>query len=308
MKKLDRRSFAKMAALTAATPMFMNRTDAKAAPLPLSFSTLGCPKWDWGTILAQASKMGFGGIEFRGIQGEMDLTKRPEFAGTGWKASLKDLRSRSLRVAGLGASTQLHESDATKRQAGMDSAKKFIELAHNLQCPYIRVFGDKFVEGQSREATNDRIVAGLQELGAAAKGTKVTVLMETHGDFNRGDMLRDLIKRADTKQVGLLWDAHHTVMFGNEQPALTWEKIGSEVRHVHLKDSRRKENDVQYVLFGDGVVPLREIVTLLSKGGYSGFYSLEWEKGWHPELEEPEIAFPRFIEKMHEFLPSREVG
>jgi len=307
MKKLDRRSFAKMAALTAATPVFMNLTHAKAA-LPLSFSTLGCPKWDWHTILEQGSKMGFAGIEFRGIQGEMDLTKRPEFAGTAWKASLNELRSRSLRVAGLGASTQLHQPDAAKRQEGMDSAKKFIELAHNLECPYVRVFGDKFVEGESKQVTSDRIVAGLRELGKAAKGTRVTVLMETHGDFNRGDMLRDLIKRADTKQVGLLWDAHHTVMFGNEKPAETWEKIEADVRHVHLKDSRRKgNNDVQYVLFGDGEVPLREIVTLLSKSGYSGFYSLEWEKGWHAELEEPEIAFPRFVAKMREFLPSREV-
>jgi len=306
MKKLNRRSFAKIAACTAATPLFLDRLNAKA-PLPLSFSTLGCPKWDWRTILEQGRKMGFGGVEFRGIQGEMDLTKRPEFAGTAWKASLQELRSRGLRVVGLGASTQLHLPDASKRQEGIDSGKKFIELAQKLECPYIRVFGDKWVEGEEKQATTDRIVAGLRELGAAANGSRVTVLLETHGDFNQGDILRDLIKRAETKQVALLWDAHHTVMFGNEKPAVTWEKIQEDVRHVHLKDSRRQGNGVQYVLFGDGEVPLSDIVSLLSKSGYSGFYSLEWEKGWHPELEEPEVAFPRFVAKMKEFLPSREV-
>ena len=33
--------------------------------------------------------------------------------------------------------------------------------------------------------------------------------------------------------------------------------------------------------------------------GYQGYYSLEWEKTWHPELEEPEIAFPAYVDWMH---------
>ena len=38
---------------------------------------------------------------------------------------------------------------------------------------------------------------------------------------------------------------------------------------------------------------------LLEEDGYPGYYSLEWEKRWHPELEEPEIVFPAYTEWMN---------
>ena len=38
----------------------------------------------------------------------------------------------------------------------------------------------------------------------------------------------------------------------------------------------------------------RESIQLLQKGGYQGYYSFEWEKLWHPEIEEPEIALAEY--------------
>src|SRR5438552_1683679 len=33
---------------------------------------------------------------------------------------------------------------------------------------------------------------------------------------------------------------------------------------------------------------------MLAHIGYRGFYSFEWEKRWHPEIEEPEVAFAQY--------------
>jgi hypothetical protein len=44
---------------------------------------------------------------------------------------------------------------------------------------------------------------------------------------------------------------------------------------------------------------------VLAKGGYRGYYCLEWEKRWHPEIEEPEIAFPHYAKVMREYLAKR---
>jgi sugar phosphate isomerase/epimerase len=44
-----------------------------------------------------------------------------------------------------------------------------------------------------------------------------------------------------------------------------------------------------------GDVPLVEVLRLLSSGGYDGWIAFEWEKRWHPEIEEPEVALPDFI-------------
>ena len=49
-----------------------------------------------------------------------------------------------------------------------------------------------------------------------------------------------------------------------------------------------------YCLFGEGEFPVIDCLRELAAIGYSGWYSLEWEKAWHPELAEPELALPQF--------------
>jgi hypothetical protein len=53
---------------------------------------------------------------------------------------------------------------------------------------------------------------------------------------------------------------------------------------------------------GHGDVPHDEIHAVLQGGKYHGYYSLEWEKRWHPEIAEPEVAFPQFAEYMQRFV------
>ncbi|HET8826764.1 MAG TPA: hypothetical protein VFM77_16605, partial [Terriglobales bacterium] len=45
------------------------------------------------------------------------------------------------------------------------------------------------------------------------------------------------------------------------------------------------------VLTGRGDVPVKRQIELLWKVGYGGYFCFEWEKLWHPELEEPDVAF-----------------
>ena len=87
-------------------------------------------------------------------------------------------------------------------------------------------------------------------------------------------------------------------MAGEEQPADTYATLGRWVRHTHLKDSRPEGADRRYVLTGTGEVPVKEQVKVLAGGGYPGYYCFEWEKKWHPEIEEPEVAFPHYAKVM----------
>jgi hypothetical protein len=40
------------------------------------------------------------------------------------------------------------------------------------------------------------------------------------------------------------------------------------------------------------------VVDALVRLGYEGYVSFEWEKYWHPEIEEPEISIPDFASAM----------
>jgi len=303
---VSRRTFLQGVAALTTAPAIIHAFQ-KGPRYPIAFSTLGCPKWPWTRVLEQAAANGYVGIELRGIEGEMDLTKRPELTGTRLAQSLKDLDALGLRVSDLGASSRMHEADPKVRAAQLDEGKRFIDLAHQMKVPYVRVFGDKIPPGDTKAAAMARVIDGLRTLGAHAKGSNVAVIIESHGDYTDSPTLLELLKGAAMPNVALLWDAHHTFVAGKEDPATTYKALGSYIRHTHLKDSKPAEKDgVQYVLTGTGTVPVKETVNVLVKNGYKGLYCFEWEKAWHPEIEEPEVSFPHYAETMRGYL--REAG
>jgi sugar phosphate isomerase/epimerase len=270
--------------------------------LPISFSTLGCPAWDWPRVLDFARTHGYAGVELRGIGKEMDLPLLPEFQPGRIAQTRAELAAHGLAVPCLGASTNLHETEPAKHEAGLADARRFIELAQALGAPYVRVFGNKYVAGVPREATLAHIAAGLRTLGDYATEHNVVVLIESHGDFTDSPTLLELMQRADSPGAAILWDAHHTFVQSKEAPETTVRQLGRYIRHVHLKDSVPAEKDRRYVLTGTGEVPVAAQIAALAGIGYRGFYCFEWEKRWHPEIEEPEIAFAQFAQVASRYL------
>src|SRR5688500_59603 len=256
---MTRRAFVAALTAAAAAPAII-RAQPRTPRLPISFSTLGCPKWPWSRIVEQAAQMGYAAIELRGIEMQMDLTKRPEFSGTRLADSVKDLEALGLKISDLGASARMHESDPKIRAAQLDEGKRFVDLAQQLRAPYVRVFGDKVPPGEAKRDVMARVVEGLRALGEHAKGSGVGILIEAHGDFTDSPTLAQLLKSAAMDNVALLWDAHHTFVSGKEQPAATYAALGSYVRHTHLKDSKPEGAEVRYVLTGSGTVPVRDTV------------------------------------------------
>jgi len=299
-----RRRFVQSLGTVAVAPALVRARGAEPARLPIGFSTLGCPAWPWRTILDVAAREGYAAIELRGLEGEMDLTKRPEFSSS-LASTVADLRARNLRIACLGSSAELHHREPVERAKQLDEARRFIELASKLRAPYVRVFGDKYLPDEPKTALIDRVAAALRELTGYAEGSGVTVIIESHGQVTDSATLKAILTAAG-QGPALLWDAHHTVVSSKEAPADTFRELGTWVRHTHLKDSRPEGDDVRYVLTGTGTVPVRDIVRVLVAGGYKGYYSFEWEKKWHPDIDEPEIAIPHYAKVMREYL--REAG
>ena len=293
---LNRREFLGKTAGIAVAPAFL-RIRGSAPRYPLAFSTLGCPAWSWRTVLDQADRLGYAAIELRGIAGEMDLTKVPELTGSRQADAMRDLAALGIVISDLGASAVMHETGAAREKA-FDEGRRFIDLAHALRVPYVRMFGDKMPAGEDRATAIARVVDGFREMSAYASKAGVTVLMESHGDFTHSDDIRRVHDGVASKAFAILWDAHHTFAAGHEAPAATWAALGQWVRHTHLKDSRPEGADRRYVLTGSGDVPVKTQVDVLAKNGYKGYYCFEWEKKWHPEIEDPEVAFPHYAKTM----------
>jgi sugar phosphate isomerase/epimerase len=301
MTTVARRAFLSTLGAGLAAPAIL-RAQARPERYPIGFSTLGCPAWSWKTILEQADRLGYAGIEIRGVKGEMDLPKVPEFQGTRLAETKRDLAALGLVITDLGASSRMHEKDQATREKQLDEGRRFIDLAHALGVPYVRVFGDRIPPDEPKEDVMKRVVAGFRQMAEHARPAGVTVLIESHGDFTKSPDLVEILTRVGSPHFALLWDAHHSFVAGMEQPKDTWAALGRWMRHTHLKDSKATGAERRYVLTGTGEVPVREQVKVLAAGGYKGFYSFEWEKAWHPEIEEPEVAFPHYAKTVGSYL------
>jgi sugar phosphate isomerase/epimerase len=300
MLPLSRRTFMLQSAVLAAGIVTNTSfTTKKKAPL-LSFSTLGCPDWSFGQIVNFASEHHYTGIELRGIRRQLDLTKCNEFnTAENRAASLKIIRDKGLHFVELGSSTTLHFAEGAERQKNLDEGRRFIDLAREIECPFIRVFPNNFTKDQDAELTFNLISSGLLELAQHAKGTGVSVLLETHGEFVKIADIKKLMEMAAHPQVGLVWDIANMWTVTKEPPAQVYEKLKKYIRHTHIKDAKWKAEKYQYTFLGKGDVPIFEAIDVLSKAGYKGYYSFEWEKLWHPEIEEPELAFANYSEVMN---------
>jgi sugar phosphate isomerase/epimerase len=257
----------------------------------LSFSTLGCPDWDFKKIVDFAVQHDYKGIELRGIQRELDLTKCNEFnSAQNRSATLTKMKEKGLQFVDLGSSANMHIADATERKKNLDEGRRFIDLAQQINCPNVRVFPNVFPKDKNGNETFDLIVKGLSELGDYARAGKINVLMETHGDMTKTADIERVMETVNHPQVGLVWDVTNMWTITKEPPAEVYKKLKKYIHHTHIKDARLVDGKPQYVRLGQGEVPIFEAIDILIKGGYKGYYSYEWEKLWHPELEKPETA------------------
>ncbi len=295
---LSRNEFLKGSALLAGAAFTGLAFAQRRKPL-LSFSTLGCPDWTFKQIVEFAAANNYGALEIRGIQREMNLSKSPDFSSPERiKATLALMKEKGLRFINLGTSATMHYPEGAEREKAMVEAKANVDLAQQLNCPYIRVFPNLLPKDVDKNVTLGLISKGLLALGDYAKQRNVTVLMETHGDLVKTEDILTVMRSAEHPNVGLVWDVANMWTITKEPPAEVYRKLKKYIRHTHIKDAKLSGKEHIYVLMGKGDVPIFEAVAILKKDRYPGYYSFEWEKLWHPEIAEPEIAFPDYSKVM----------
>jgi sugar phosphate isomerase/epimerase len=266
--------------------------------LRLGFSTIACPSYDVGQVIALARKTGLEGIEIRFLRGTVDLASLEELSPDRIGETRARFEDAGLKVVLIGTSVRMNSLDPAIRAQQVQAARTGAAIAKGLGAPLLRVFGGPLPPLQDREATLDAIATGLGEVAELTAREGVESVLETHDDFSTSASVLDLYARGMSQRMGVLWDTLHTHRHG-ESAAQSWLALGPHVRHVHIKDSFKADRSgFDFALTGEGTVPIRSFVEVLAAGGYAGFVHFEWEKGWHPEIAEAEIAVPHFADAM----------
>ncbi len=269
--------------------------------MKLAFTTLGCPDWTLDQMIEGAKQYGFDGIDFRGCAGEMDLWKRPEFS-SGLGATAEKIRSAGLEVPCMSSSGRLLRDSEEERTASLENLTRFVHIGAVLGAPFVRVFGG--YNGTRSEDEARREAAGmLDSMARIASSHGLSVLVETHDDWIASDKLASVLDAATEPNIGAIWDINHPYRMCGESAEQTWANLGRWIRYTHLKDSAIDEDgESVHALIGDGDVPIGECIRVMKDGGYDGWLAYEWEKKWAPEIPDPEIAFPRYAERVRAIL------
>ena len=268
--------------------------------MKISFSTLGCPRWSWNEITATAYDLGYAGIEVRGVGKDISVPSVPAFADAAIETTKAELKRMNLVIPCLDSDCCIHLKET--EAATETEILAYIHLAKRLGVPYIRVMAAAPVPQPSGTVDEGYVCQRAIALGAMAQEQGVKLLIETHGVWSDSAKLARLLSTVSSDGVGALWDVHHPYRFMKEKPETTYENLRPWLCHTHLKDSVATAEGFAYALPGFGDVPLEEMVQVLVKGGYDGFYSLEWVKRWDMTLEEPGIVFAHYANVMRTLL------
>jgi sugar phosphate isomerase/epimerase len=270
-----------------------------AVTYPMAFSTLGCPDWSFERAAEQAAANGYAALEVRILDGQIVPADLPPQRRKEIKATLE---RTGVEIIALGLSTRFSSPDPNERAANLADLKRYIELAADMGVPMVRTFGGNVEEGSSVDQAIDWVAQNLAAVAPFTEKHKVTVLLETHDAFCRGAEVARALQPVDSPYIAAVWDVHHPFRMG-ESIEDTWRLIGRRVRHVHIKDARlRPDGSWQLVLLGEGEVPCRDVLALLAREGYNGYICAEWEKKWHPEIEEPEVAMPQHAQTLRTWM------
>lgn len=253
-----------------------------------AFSTLGCPGWSLEQALARGRDYGYMGIELRLVDGE--------FIQESMSASERTRIDRLITTSGLelvAVDSSITLSEEKPREVAKRIAR-FVELAASWGAPLIRVFGG--------QADQDHAVQSLGLAAAEVERTGCCIGLETHDRFSSAASVAAVLDAVDSPGVGAIWDVAHTHRVG-DTPAEVVSQLRDRILDVHIKDAVRSETEgSRYVLLGEGEVPARACLEELRSAGYSGWVVAEWEKRWHPEIEEPEVALPQHAAVLGKWL------
>jgi 3-dehydroshikimate dehydratase len=279
--------------------------DLEVFLMKLSFSTLPCEDWSVDQLIACCQANGFTGIELKeDSQYALSLsTSREELL-----LAAEKFRSAGITVTNIGTRAIFNGVKEGEAEA-LEELKRCIDMAQTLSARGVRIMLGTYLRYNNagvQPLDTDKVVGYIREACDYAAPRNVEVWIETHNEFSTGQVLRELLEQINRPNCKIIYDIIHPYEFG-EEPEETVRLFGKECAHVHMKDAVPFDDQTihewKYTQFGEGKLPLQQIIAALEASGYDGFYSLEWEPKWRPELRELNLDTAEVLAAYSQLMP-----
>ena len=258
-----------------------------------SFTTLACPNWTIDRVIDAAVENKYDAIDFRGYLDVVEVIDSPHLQGEELREMAARIKDAGLEVSCLSSSASMTTPTAAARAEQLDKMRRYAELCKAFDCHQVRIFGG------STDNIPDPVATAAETLVAAAEIAReagIIFAVETHDAWKDTKLLRSALRAAgDPEGIGLLWDLQHPWYFCGEEPEVSAGNLAGKIVNTHWKDLvRLPDGKYRLCTVGMGELPIARLYAALKSVGYDGWFTFEWEKRWHPDIEEPEVVIPAF--------------
>ena len=241
----------------------------------MSFSTTNLSLDD---LLALAKKLGYDGIEPR--------IDSKHAHGIELAASAADRKAARQKAAKAGVAyacvaTSCKYADPATNAAMREATLRAIDLAGDIGCPRIRVFGGGLPKDFPRQKAIDLLAESLKAVAGRAAQRKVAVCMETHDDWCDPSHVAAVMQKVNHPNIAVNWDIMHPVRAAGWTVEDSYRTLKPWVRHLHVHDGKMVGEKMELAPIGTGFVDHRKAVQLLKADRFDGFLSGEWIS-WEP--------------------------
>jgi sugar phosphate isomerase/epimerase len=219
------------------------------------------------------------------------------------------LKENDLVVSAYDVSNNFVKESREDRAKEAEKVLEGIETAKKLGTNIVRVFCGDLHGDLTYEDGQSWIVEGLKQCAKKAEEEQVYLAIENHGLLaGKSEQVKEIIEKVDSPFVRSTFDTGNFLLV-HEVPQQAFDRLKSDIVHVHFKDFRVKGEAEALKGFkstkgveligtvpGDGQVDLAYIVEGLKGADYQGWLSIEYEG--HDDAKESNEEAVRRLKKL----------
>ncbi len=255
--------------------------------LNFAFMTFSTPTQTLDEVLTTANRYGYAGVEPR-VSEDQAHGIGPALGPDERRAVRQRFDASGVAMCCLAVSSRFADPATAEQQVG--EAQRYIDLAGDLGCPRLRVFGGAVPQDVSREHAVAQVAAALSALTPRAAARNVTLCLETHDDWTDPTHVAAVMEKVAHPHVAVNWDVMHPVRHSGCTMDDAYHMLKPWIRHVHVHDGVNDRERLRFLPIGEGDFDHRRVVELLVGDGYDGYVCGEWIN-WEPA----ETHLPREI-------------
>jgi 2-keto-myo-inositol isomerase len=270
--------------------------------MEIGFNGASTMKTDLPGDIRAASRVGYALMEIWAKKMEAFLSKKSlrDLHGLFKKGKIKPLAINSVEFVTF--------NSPWEKVNTMNLIQRYAEIADRLNCPYIVLVPSPRPPGVSDKEIYEESVKVLREISSKFRNYKVKFAFEFLGfpwcSVSTLEQDFEIVKAVNRKNIGMVLDTFHFYAGGSMLDSiLKMEKEKIYILHMNDAEGLPKSDlqDAHRLYPGEGVIPLKEIISRLKEIHYDGPVSIEMFRPEYWTRPAEEVA-KKGMEAIRKFL------